>query len=949
MNRHVNRHAFTLLALSIFAYTDAFSQYFQSTNFREGSGLPSSESYMVFQDSKGFVWIGTDNGVVKYDGHEFVTYNVTRGLSDNTVFGFHEDHKGRIWFRTYNGALSYYENDTIRTYKYNAELKSAINSSILVKMYYDTLGELYFSSAINSAGKIDSTGAVSLISETDDEWTFIGFVGDKMIYGDPGLPRSLNSIRIEGKKFPIRLDDSLNQSNWLISSVKWRGKIYFTMHKNIFVYDGEKVTKVFKADHPYISLYVDHQDRLWTGYFNNGVDVFSDESLKDPFSLVNLSNLSVSSVIQDYENGIWISTLDQGVYYYPNLTVLNYNAPSNTRVSTVAFADHELYLGNYGGEVFRMTDDGTIQLVNKGIAPAGYLFLDNDGKLWVSDAAGTHIHQTGTYVGGRGNASITFKVLIQIDDYIIGCGSMGIVKLSTKGEVIKKMQTRKRPSSMTVSNNEIYLGGVNGVEKFDIDFDKPPRKITDYRTTSLISVENRFVIVGTVGHGLFIHDSEKGTFTSLPIADVVTIYSIVSDWPERRLWIGTEKGLFQLDFLADTSDLKLEDFSKADGLISTKINNVCRMGDNVWAISDLGISSVPLGHFSERNSIPKFYINSILFQNQSLGVHAPFVRTEEENMVIDVRAITFKGHPTFFRYRLQGLTPWQAVSDGRIFLTDLMPDKYILEVQASTGSEDWTEGLTFDIYVAARWWQTWTSRIAMIAAVMALGYLGYWLRISAIRRKQKYLELINLHQAKLIDSEIWTQERERKRIATDLHDGIGASLSSIKMQVADAMNVDDERVSSRGKEINDNLNDVIDDIKRIVYDLHPPGLERYGLQAGMKTLIDRLNKAGDVNVIFDYYGKREVVQSVSITIFRILQELINNTLKHARASEIRIHINEFDDEINIMYEDNGIGMVGSRFTGLGMHSIESRVRSLNGQMSWESNHKGTFYNFDIPY
>jgi two-component system, NarL family, sensor kinase len=142
---------------------------------------------------------------------------------------------------------------------------------------------------------------------------------------------------------------------------------------------------------------------------------------------------------------------------------------------------------------------------------------------------------------------------------------------------------------------------------------------------------------------------------------------------------------------------------------------------------------------------------------------------------------------------------------------------------------------------------------------------------------------------------------------------------------------------------------VIDDVKRIVYDLHPPGLERYGLQAGLKTLVDRLNKTGDINVIFDYYGKREVVQPVSITIFRILQELINNTLKHARASEIRIHINEFEDEINIMYEDNGIGMVGSRFTGLGMHSIESRVRSLDGRMSWESNHKGTFYNFDIPF
>lgn len=317
-------------------------------------------------------------------------------------------------------------------------------------------------------------------------------------------------------------------------------------------------------------------------------------------------------------------------------------------------------------------------------------------------------------------------------------------------------------------------------------------------------------------------------------------------------------------------------------------------------------------------------------------------------MVINVRAISFKGHPTLFRYRLNETSAWNMVSGGSIFLTDLRPNNYHLEVQASSGHDDWTKSLPFEINVLAHWSQTWTFRVAFISALVLLGYLGYWLRVNAIRRRQKYLELINLHQQKLIDSEIRTQERERKRIATDLHDGIGASLSSIKIQIADAMS-EDQKLAGRAVEINENLSDVIEDIKRIVYDLHPPGLERYGLQAGLKNLVERLNKTGEINVIFDYYGKGEVDQLVSITIFRIIQELINNTLKHARATEIRIHINEFEDEINIMYEDNGIGMVGSRFTGLGMHSIESRVRSLDGRMSWESNHKGTFYNFDIPF
>ncbi len=244
----------------------------------------------------------------------------------------------------------------------------------------------------------------------------------------------------------------------------------------------------------------------------------------------------------------------------------------------------------------------------------------------------------------------------------------------------------------------------------------------------------------------------------------------------------------------------------------------------------------------------------------------------------------------------------------------------------------------------AKWWKTWQFMLGVIAAIVILGYIGYRLRISAIRRRQKYLELITLHQQKLIDSEIRTQERERKRIATDLHDGIGASLSSIKIQVADVANDAADNHETRVKEINEHLTDVIDDIKRIVYDLHPPGLERYGLQAGLKSLVDRLNKTSDINVIFDYYGQRDVVQT----------DLDHHIPDHTGIDQQYIKTcpgirdprytstNSTTRSISCT-KNNGIGMIGSRFTGLGLHSIESRVRSLNGRMSWESNHKGTFY------
>lgn len=944
----MNRIATFLFALSITLSQEAFSQYFQSTNFREGSGLPSSESYMVFQDSKGFIWMGTDNGVVKYDGHEFVTYNISLGLTDNTVFGFVEDNAGRIWFRTYNGALSYYENDTIRSYAYNDRLKSTINSNILLSIYPDSLGQVYFSTTLHAlGGKVDSTGNVSLFLKLIDDGNFIRFVDGRALVGVSGLPRNITAIRINETQFPIELDDPLVQSVPLIFTVKWNGKMYFSVHKNLFVYDGTTVKKVYTSRNPFLALYVDNQQRLWVGCFNDGVEVFTDETMKKSFRLGSLADLSVSSVLQDREDGMWLSTLDQGVFYFPNLTVQNYQFPNKTKISAVAEAADKVYIGNYDGEVFSMMENGKTKVVHRGAPPINNLFVDRQGSLWISDASGTYIQHDAVRKGNVGNAGAVFKGMMNFGDHVMAYSSMGIFKISVNGEVLEKLEAKKRPTCMVVAGDDIFLGGTHGLDLLNVDFTRPSQKITEARISSLIAPEPGLVMVGTTGEGLHVYDRATRKLTPVPVADVTNIYSIISDWDQRRVWIGTEKGLFELNF-GRGPELVMDGFSKAAGLISTKINSVCRIGNNIWAISDLGISSVPLEYFSERNYVPSFYVHRILFRNQTISGNTSSVRTLEKNMVIDIRGITFKGNPVMFRYRLNDGQPWRLVSAGSIFLSGLTPDVYNIEIQASSGNDDWTRSLPLKLTVLAAWWETWTFRVSLIAVVILLGYLGYWLRIRAIRGKHKYLELINMHQQKLIDSEIQTQERERKRIATDLHDGIGASLSSIKIQIADAMSRREEEVSTRGQEINENLTDVIDDIKRIVYDLYPPALERYGLQAGLKSLVDRLNRTGDIKVIFDYYGKRDVVQPLSTTIFRILQELINNTLKHARASEIRIHINEFDDEINIMYEDNGIGMVGSNFTGLGLHSVESRVRSLDGRMSWESNHKGTFYNFDIP-
>lgn len=105
-------------------------------NYNVKEGLPSSETYEVFQDSKGFIWIATDRGVSRFDGYEFKTFTTEDGLPDNVNFGFYEDKKGRIWMKTYSNKLCYYLDSKFYTVDFKnvlpAEYKNKICNSLFV-------------------------------------------------------------------------------------------------------------------------------------------------------------------------------------------------------------------------------------------------------------------------------------------------------------------------------------------------------------------------------------------------------------------------------------------------------------------------------------------------------------------------------------------------------------------------------------------------------------------------------------------------------------------------------------------------------------------------------------------------------------------------------------------------------------------------------------------------
>src|SRR4051794_25717817 len=133
MSKNILSLYFFLSTLGLFAQGDFLRHY--SIN----EGLPASETYMAFQDSKGYIWIATDMGVSRFDGYNFNTYTTAEGLTDNVVFSFYEDPKGRIWFYTFSGRMCYFFNDTIyeKNIQVNDRLHNLLASGLLTSLYVD--------------------------------------------------------------------------------------------------------------------------------------------------------------------------------------------------------------------------------------------------------------------------------------------------------------------------------------------------------------------------------------------------------------------------------------------------------------------------------------------------------------------------------------------------------------------------------------------------------------------------------------------------------------------------------------------------------------------------------------------------------------------------------------------------------------------------------------------
>ncbi len=226
-----------------------------------------------------------------------------------------------------------------------------------------------------------------------------------------------------------------------------------------------------------------------------------------------------------------------------------------------------------------------------------------------------------------------------------------------------------------------------------------------------------------------------------------------------------------------------------------------------------------------------------------------------------------------------------------------------------------------------------------IAFILFFSFSQRKLQTEQLKAKEAELQ----HQEKLLYHNILTQEKERKRIAKDLHDDIGSKLNVIFLNMHRIERAAKESPPILGmvSDINEVINTTIDTTRRISHDLLPPTLDNFGLIEAVNELCEPYQKSGSVNVLLSVRQNegRLADKTTELNLFRIIQELISNSIKHGKAEQISIDLWLGSKKVELEYRDNGKGFDLAKLAekkGLGTQNMESRVKMIGGKMNIQS-------------
>lgn len=769
------RSKYIIRVCLLFLTLKSFSQTPILKNYSIKDGLPSSETYRVHKDYKGYIWIVSDMGVSRFDGYKFQNYTSKDGLPNNTVLGIYEDYQNRIWFWTLSGELAYFKNEKIHPLKsINIQLKKHISKGIINSISIDKNDTIHIGT-FNVKGlfkvAFNMNKSRIIIDTTSKNGIYIDQIKTKKREATISLnsKTGLGSAAGENNRIPIYLRGNigLNHTVFLnhhqyFSNPNQKcirlnnGTILFTCDNLIYAINKQnQLSLLKKVQGRIIYLKEDPKGNVWVGTWDYGALFFpkGDLSLEPT---VFLSGNSVSSIDEDQEGGLWFSTLENGIFYLSNQQFSHYSLRNGLKDEKINAVDIDLngiiWTGSLKGHYTSIRNNSihNFRLPPENIEPIIYqIHCDNNGVVYIGGSAFYSVNSNKTLknICAEDGIFLSTSFCKSKYDNTVWSGSYGRIIKIKNGKATSTNTGFRINSICEGKKDEIFIGEINGLWSFknrQLIYLGNNHSLLNNRIDD-IKYHKQILFLATKGKGLVIKEgeriyqiSEKNGLSSDNCKSVC-----IDD--EGIVWVGTNKGLSRIIFKTkgNYSEYNLYNFTTVNGLISNEINQVVVKGNKVYVATNKGVTIFDKNSVKINQTAPPIYITKLLVNNRILPLKKKYNLTYNQNTFqISFIGLNYQSAGNVeYKYRIMGIdTNWHYTKYTRLDFTTLPHGDYTFEIYAKNNDGFWSrKPAILDISIEPPIWQTWRFRIffGLILFFSIFFFARYRIQLLVKREREK--------------------------------------------------------------------------------------------------------------------------------------------------------------------------------------------------------------------
>ncbi|MBP6574500.1 MAG: hypothetical protein KA230_08615 [Flavobacteriales bacterium] len=927
---------------------------------------------MVFatvQDASGFMWFATDAGVSRFDGHSFMNLTVADGLTDRSVINIAEDSEGRIWFLTMNGRLCFWADGRVQGEKELPDLARFVCPHGWQSFVEDRHGLLWFAGVrsdllrLDPSGDRDSlwhwpTGNMSVLLDTAGE-AFI--VSSTRIFrfnergwriADPGLsgqiPNPIINQPFSQQQYPMGLAPT---GIYRITDNGW-----------------QQVIGVNLSEARYERCWTDANDDLWLRRKDGGVELWRNNGVGGfAHSRTLFERTLVNHVHVDTEGNYWLATMREGVLHC-NASEFSTALFIDPKISGSAVAQCVIHtrsgcdlVGTANGSVFRIQGDSMKLISDHRLGRVVDMAEDHQGRIWLAtdhDCLWLDPSSTGSVivpilsrsVSDQPQKGLGTKAVEITPDGNVWWSNFGLQQtIRYRGALVRELLPDTIVPARRIlalladqagriwyeSNDALYCLANGAVRDF------PGLKgRTGLRITSLCEWGLDTLLVGTSGAGvLFV--SEGRVLASFRSGNGALSNEVLRVHAHGdTLIVATEAGaqiVFNARTLLTGGPLKGSTITDAG-----KVYDVVLSGENVLLATDRGACRVPLVTRVANSGAPVLHLAGAWLNDSLIDpVGGINMMERTDRLRLSFRAISFS-HPgtVRYQYRMRSTEAWNDNVDGMLDLPALAPGDYNVEMRARKTWSDWSVPLALPLMVEASWWNRTYVRVG--AVLLLLGAALFLYRWFLLRKHRT--ELATMQQRQALD-------QERRRIAADVHDDLGAELSRLMLH---ARHMEQGSGTANGRTLTDGLSGAVDKIDEIIWSLDP---SRDTVQGTVHFVEQIAQETAEANSLA-FRTKVRMNESAEPLaaqqrreVMLVAREALRNIVEHAQATTLWLEWYQGPKQLVLSIADDGVGFDPVHEHGVrnGLKNMRERAERLGGELRITRNEpKGVRVELIVP-